>query len=108
MIQSGNIRISTPTIAQKQKGLGFGIMTPAITLPPACNIVTGELTGIPADTQVQITRVAFQIEQAVGNDQSLGRTVEIMIICLDHRLGVQPPLLVNMSEPSKRLGLFFP
>ena len=73
-------------------------MAPTITLPPACDVITGKLTGVPAGTQVQVAGVAFQIEQAVGNDQPLGRTVEIVIICLDHRLGVQPPLPVEVAQ----------
>lgn len=62
----------------------------AVRFPPKAEAVASEPTGVVADAQIQVARVAFEVVQAVRMDHAACGTGKIVVESLLGFLGVQP------------------
>ena len=47
--------------------------------PPGSNAITSELTGILTRTDMEVTDIVLQVIDAMRNDNSFGKSIEIMV-----------------------------
>ena len=71
--------VAAATVAPQKYVLRVGMSGPAMRLPPEAETVAGEPTGVVAESQMQMTQIAFNVVEAMRIDHVERGTGEIMV-----------------------------
>lgn len=71
--------VAAAAIAQQQQRLRLRILELTNVQPPLPDAVAGKFTGVMAGAEVEIAGVAFEVVQAIGDDDAGAETGEIVI-----------------------------
>lgn len=97
--------ITTTTITQQQQPPGLWIGEPAQRFPPVTDALAGKPTGIMAQSQIQMSKVSFEIIKAVWIKHTLSRTGKIMVQRFLGLLGIKPSFAKQQAEKLLVFGI---
>lgn len=84
----------------------MGVLRSSLVVPPVPETVTSKLAGVATRAQVDVARVALQVVNAVGDDDTFGKAVEIVVIGLYLVLCVQVSIPIEVAQVLSLLGVY--
>ena len=90
--------IAATTVTQNQDRSGMRVVVASISVPPVAEAVTGKLTGVMACAKLDVAHVALQVVECVGDDATLGKAVEIMVVGFQFVQGVEMSFPIEIAQ----------
>jgi hypothetical protein len=97
--------VAAAAVAQQEHASCVGISGPAMDFPPEAETVAGEPTGVVAESQIRVARIALDVVEAVRIDHAERGAGEIVVQSFLGLLRVEPALPEQKPQGFLVLGI---